>query len=180
MGKQLEVEVADGVPTHRERTKRCACNSLLDSECHYFCHLDIIWVNTPRWAWGYNNKHVWKHTCSMHYVLTFFCVWSIVIGLIKYTAQNPGCRKNTCWCYHCIIKEAVVPSVSKSKVCGMFMLMTLPFHSKTTVYGLGGALSRRKRSTFRCTCANPDDQTCSNFCHHRWVRAQSSQGSIKF
>ncbi|XP_041799239.1 endothelin-2 [Chelmon rostratus] len=45
--KQLEVESSDGVPTHRERTKRCACSSPLDSECHYFCHLDIIWVNTP-------------------------------------------------------------------------------------------------------------------------------------
>uniref|UniRef100_A0A3Q4B2N7 Endothelin-like toxin domain-containing protein n=1 Tax=Mola mola TaxID=94237 RepID=A0A3Q4B2N7_MOLML len=45
--KQLEVEAADGAPTHRERTKRCACSNLLDSECHFFCHLDIIWVNTP-------------------------------------------------------------------------------------------------------------------------------------
>ncbi|XP_054478331.1 endothelin-2 [Anoplopoma fimbria] len=83
--KGLEVEVDDGVPPQRVRTKRCACNSLLDSECHYFCHLDIIWVNTP---------------------------------------------------------------------------------SKTTVYGLGSALSRRRRSTGRCTCANLDDHNCSNFCHH--------------
>ncbi|XP_073342308.1 endothelin-1 [Pagrus major] len=81
--EQLEVEAADGVQTHRERTKRCACSSILDSECHYFCHLDIIWVNTP---------------------------------------------------------------------------------SKTTVYGLGSALSRRRRSACRCTCANPDDQTCTSFC----------------
>ncbi|XP_051262955.1 endothelin-2 [Dicentrarchus labrax] len=43
--KQLEVEA--GVPPQRERTKRCACSTPLDSECHYFCHLDIIWVNTP-------------------------------------------------------------------------------------------------------------------------------------
>ncbi|KAM4699013.1 endothelin-2 [Discoglossus pictus] len=28
------------------RTKRCSCNSLTDKECVYFCHLDIIWVNT--------------------------------------------------------------------------------------------------------------------------------------
>ncbi|KAF3839951.1 hypothetical protein F7725_018668 [Dissostichus mawsoni] len=41
------VEVDDGVPTQRVRTKRCSCSNLLDSECHYFCHLDIIWVNTP-------------------------------------------------------------------------------------------------------------------------------------
>lgn len=29
------------------RTKRCSCNNWLDKECIYFCHLDIIWVNTP-------------------------------------------------------------------------------------------------------------------------------------
>ncbi|XP_044026977.1 endothelin-2 [Siniperca chuatsi] len=32
---------------HRTRTKRCSCNSWDDKECIYFCHLDIIWVNTP-------------------------------------------------------------------------------------------------------------------------------------
>ncbi|XP_030002943.1 endothelin-2-like [Sphaeramia orbicularis] len=31
----------------RVRTKRCSCNSWDDKECIYFCHLDIIWVNTP-------------------------------------------------------------------------------------------------------------------------------------
>ncbi|NXF86116.1 EDN2 protein, partial [Eubucco bourcierii] len=38
------------VETHlaaHPRTKRCSCNSWLDKECIYFCHLDIIWVNTP-------------------------------------------------------------------------------------------------------------------------------------
>uniref|UniRef100_A0A3P9DLU4 Endothelin-1 n=1 Tax=Maylandia zebra TaxID=106582 RepID=A0A3P9DLU4_9CICH len=29
------------------RTKRCSCASFQDKECVYFCHLDIIWVNTP-------------------------------------------------------------------------------------------------------------------------------------
>ncbi|XP_006839702.1 PREDICTED: LOW QUALITY PROTEIN: endothelin-2 [Chrysochloris asiatica] len=29
------------------RPRRCSCNSWLDKECVYFCHLDIIWVNTP-------------------------------------------------------------------------------------------------------------------------------------
>ncbi|XP_063054195.1 endothelin-2 [Engraulis encrasicolus] len=67
------------------RTKRCSCSNQLDSECHYFCHLDIIWVNTP---------------------------------------------------------------------------------SKTTVYGLGSALSRRRRSVERCTCAHPSDHTCSRFCRY--------------
>ncbi|XP_071391235.1 endothelin-2-like [Centroberyx affinis] len=68
---------------HRIRTKRCSCNSWLDKECIYFCHLDIIWVNTP---------------------------------------------------------------------------------SKILPYGLGSALSRRRRSTDRCECANRADETCSSFC----------------
>ncbi|KAM6186469.1 endothelin-1 [Rhynchocyon petersi] len=29
------------------RSKRCSCSSLMDKECVYFCHLDIIWINTP-------------------------------------------------------------------------------------------------------------------------------------
>ncbi|NXK55426.1 EDN1 protein, partial [Chauna torquata] len=32
--------------SHR-RARRCSCSSLLDEECVYFCHLDIIWINTP-------------------------------------------------------------------------------------------------------------------------------------
>ncbi|NXB50638.1 EDN1 protein, partial [Leucopsar rothschildi] len=31
---------------HR-RARRCSCSSLMDEECVYFCHLDIIWINTP-------------------------------------------------------------------------------------------------------------------------------------
>ncbi|XP_029919618.1 endothelin-2 [Myripristis murdjan] len=68
---------------HHVRAKRCSCNSWLDKECIYFCHLDIIWVNTP---------------------------------------------------------------------------------SKILPYGLGSPLSRRRRSTNRCECANPADNTCSSFC----------------
>ncbi|KAM8826881.1 uncharacterized protein ACB058_020018 isoform 1-T1 [Synchiropus picturatus] len=83
---RTEAELSGAASPPRVRTKRCACSSLLDSECHYFCHLDIIWINTP---------------------------------------------------------------------------------SKTTVYGLGSTLSRRRRSASRCACANPDDLTCTSFCQHR-------------
>lgn len=34
-------------PGSHVRTKRCSCATFLDKECVYFCHLDIIWVNTP-------------------------------------------------------------------------------------------------------------------------------------
>ncbi|KAF7248602.1 Endothelin-1 [Varanus komodoensis] len=34
-------------PSPPRRAKRCSCSSLMDKECVYFCHLDIIWINTP-------------------------------------------------------------------------------------------------------------------------------------
>ncbi|XP_047204149.1 endothelin-3 [Girardinichthys multiradiatus] len=33
--------------TARRRSKRCTCYSYKDKECVYYCHLDIIWINTP-------------------------------------------------------------------------------------------------------------------------------------
>ncbi|XP_043836886.1 endothelin-3 [Dromiciops gliroides] len=31
----------------RKREKRCTCYTYKDKECVYYCHLDIIWINTP-------------------------------------------------------------------------------------------------------------------------------------
>ncbi|XP_008273949.1 endothelin-3b isoform X2 [Stegastes partitus] len=33
--------------TAKSRQKRCTCYSYKDKECVYYCHLDIIWINTP-------------------------------------------------------------------------------------------------------------------------------------
>lgn len=52
-----QTDPSDPSATHRVRSKRCSCNNQLDSECHYFCHLDIIWVNTPRWVF----THAWAN-----------------------------------------------------------------------------------------------------------------------
>ncbi|OCT57998.1 hypothetical protein XELAEV_18002744mg [Xenopus laevis] len=38
---------SSGAPWRPRRVKRCSCSSLMDKECVYFCHLDIIWINTP-------------------------------------------------------------------------------------------------------------------------------------
>ncbi|XP_035622715.1 endothelin-1 [Oncorhynchus keta] len=48
MGKETAVATpASPVPVRHIRNKRCSCATFLDKECVYFCHLDIIWVNTP-------------------------------------------------------------------------------------------------------------------------------------
>ncbi|XP_040009104.1 endothelin-3b [Xiphias gladius] len=31
----------------KSRPKRCTCYTYKDKECVYYCHLDIIWINTP-------------------------------------------------------------------------------------------------------------------------------------
>ncbi|NWI66319.1 EDN1 protein, partial [Todus mexicanus] len=42
----LAAPAAEAAAPHR-RLRRCSCSSLMDEECVYFCHLDIIWINTP-------------------------------------------------------------------------------------------------------------------------------------
>lgn len=44
-GRSGEQE-AQGVPAHH-RPRRCTCFTYKDKECVYYCHLDIIWINTP-------------------------------------------------------------------------------------------------------------------------------------
>nr|XP_020497970.1 endothelin-1-like [Labrus bergylta] len=43
---------------HHVRNKRCSCATFLDRECFYFCHLDIIWVNTPERVVSYGLGNV--------------------------------------------------------------------------------------------------------------------------
>ncbi|KAM6053274.1 endothelin-3 isoform 1-T2 [Theristicus caerulescens] len=31
----------------RRRARRCTCYTYKDKECVYYCHLDVIWINTP-------------------------------------------------------------------------------------------------------------------------------------
>ncbi|KAF7211567.1 endothelin-2 [Nothobranchius furzeri] len=79
------------------RTKRCSCNSWYDTECIYFCHLDIIWVNTP---------------------------------------------------------------------------------SKLLPHGLGGSLSRRRRSANRCQCSDLTDKRCRAFCYESSEDSRAEDSSL--
>ncbi|XP_051041153.1 endothelin-3 [Phodopus roborovskii] len=44
-GRSGEQE-GQGAPAHH-RPRRCTCFTYKDKECVYYCHLDIIWINTP-------------------------------------------------------------------------------------------------------------------------------------
>ncbi|XP_010363462.1 endothelin-3 isoform X3 [Rhinopithecus roxellana] len=45
-GSPGQEQVAEGAPEHH-RSRRCTCFTYKDKECVYYCHLDIIWINTP-------------------------------------------------------------------------------------------------------------------------------------
>ncbi|XP_047396689.1 endothelin-3 isoform X2 [Sciurus carolinensis] len=45
-GPSWSGEQAEGVSVHH-RSRRCTCFTYKDKECVYYCHLDIIWINTP-------------------------------------------------------------------------------------------------------------------------------------
>ncbi|XP_036609020.1 endothelin-3 [Trichosurus vulpecula] len=42
-----QASVGAGGSPARKRQKRCTCYTYKDKECVYYCHLDIIWINTP-------------------------------------------------------------------------------------------------------------------------------------
>ncbi|XP_069352330.1 endothelin-3 isoform X1 [Eulemur rufifrons] len=43
---QARKQEAEEGPEHH-RSRRCTCFTYKDKECVYYCHLDIIWINTP-------------------------------------------------------------------------------------------------------------------------------------
>lgn len=45
-GSPGQEPAAEGAPV-RGRARRCTCFTYKDKECVYYCHLDIIWINTP-------------------------------------------------------------------------------------------------------------------------------------
>ncbi|XP_068454569.1 endothelin-3b [Clinocottus analis] len=45
-GRSAGLQLSDATEA-KSRQKRCTCYSYKDKECVYYCHLDIIWINTP-------------------------------------------------------------------------------------------------------------------------------------
>ncbi|XP_038606357.1 endothelin-3 [Tachyglossus aculeatus] len=46
-GASLGSAARPGPQAPRPRARRCTCYTYKDKECVYYCHLDIIWINTP-------------------------------------------------------------------------------------------------------------------------------------
>uniref|UniRef100_A0A8D0DN21 Endothelin-3 n=1 Tax=Salvator merianae TaxID=96440 RepID=A0A8D0DN21_SALMN len=47
LASSITVEKITGQEEVHRRAKRCTCYTYKDKECVYYCHLDIIWINTP-------------------------------------------------------------------------------------------------------------------------------------
>ncbi|XP_072522488.1 endothelin-3 [Salminus brasiliensis] len=46
-GSAASAAVSFQAAARGRRTRRCTCYTYKDKECVYYCHLDIIWINTP-------------------------------------------------------------------------------------------------------------------------------------
>ncbi|XP_041061227.1 endothelin-3-like [Carcharodon carcharias] len=58
------MKVAALVVQSHPRVKRCTCYSYKDKECVYYCHLDVIWMNTPERIVPYGLTNVQRHKRS--------------------------------------------------------------------------------------------------------------------
>ncbi|CAJ1051874.1 endothelin-3 [Xyrichtys novacula] len=69
----------------RRRAKRCTCYSYKDKECVYYCHLDIIWINTPEHTVPYGMS---SYQGSLR-IRRSASVWQVRRGSV---AQRCACR----------------------------------------------------------------------------------------
>ncbi|XP_023984352.1 endothelin-3 isoform X1 [Physeter macrocephalus] len=107
-------QAAKGGPVHH-RARRCTCFTYKDKECVYYCHLDIIWINTPERTvpYGLSNyrgsfrgrrsagtfprssqlsKGTPRCTCaeSEDAACVHFCTWTLAARGNSRTAQTPA------------------------------------------------------------------------------------------
>ena len=111
-----------------------------------------------------------KRTHTHTHTQIYSCVGTFTISHILANNASHSTKVNVHLTRYLQDKQAII--LYKSKYQGpksdLFLYRVAPsLYSKTTVYGLGSALSRRRRSTGRCSCAKPDDQSCTSFCRHR-------------
>lgn len=128
--KQAEPDAVDSVRTHRVRTKRCSCSELLDTECHYFCHLDIIWVNTPRWATEDTFNRYSRVFFKSRLPKTHNNAWTTWIKYQNSLVLPTLSLETSDWpSYHyCRTIKQGSCKVTANKVCRMFMWLRLSFN----------------------------------------------------
>ncbi|XP_060037175.1 endothelin-3 isoform X1 [Erinaceus europaeus] len=98
----------------RHRARRCTCFTYKDKECVYYCHLDIIWINTPERTvpYGLSNSRgsfrgrrsagpflqspqssKWTLRCSCmdsdDGPCVHFCTRALAVGRSSKTAEDP-------------------------------------------------------------------------------------------
>uniref|UniRef100_A0A4W2CWQ9 Endothelin-3 n=1 Tax=Bos indicus x Bos taurus TaxID=30522 RepID=A0A4W2CWQ9_BOBOX len=154
---QFGKQGAEGVPVHH-RARRCTCFTYKDRECVYYCHLDIIWINTPERTAPYGlSSYRGSGSRGRRSAGQF--------------PQSPQPVKGT---LRCACTE------SDDDACLQFCTWSLAARGRTAPYGLSsyrGSGSRGRRSagqfpqspqpvkgTLRCACTESDDDACLQFC----------------
>ncbi|XP_034023608.1 endothelin-1 [Thalassophryne amazonica] len=89
----------------KRRAKRCTCYTYKDKECVYYCHLDIIWINTPEHTVPYGISSSWESLRMPRSVAT-------QQGMTRAEAQRCTCTlKTDSECSHfCMDRQKRAPA----------------------------------------------------------------------
>ncbi|KAI7793905.1 putative endothelin-3 [Triplophysa rosa] len=93
--QQLESSAVISTSHSHPRSKCCTCYSFKDTECVYYCHLGIIWINTPQFFL----MTITTSCCasmSTHFIISFkldsLSLSQYYIGLHLYRSQSMICK----------------------------------------------------------------------------------------
>ncbi|XP_036371840.1 endothelin-1 [Megalops cyprinoides] len=151
---------------HHTRTKRCSCATFLDKECVYFCHLDIIWINTPERTVSYGLGSAPRKKRSL--VKPF---------VLKRTEQKPRCKcvekeDRTCatFCQQdnpARLRAAKLPTQGSD--CAAWQCVFNLQASKREIKRVGDRSSRSKRPSARRSPRGAN--------RRRWARAWEDENA---
>ncbi|XP_075373400.1 endothelin-3 isoform X1 [Mycteria americana] len=134
----------------RRRARRCTCYTYKDKECVYYCHLDIIWINTPdskphagQWGWS---------TCAGKQGL-------LLTGLHEKKLSR---------------KSDTLPTSERRTVPYGLSNYRGSFRGKRST----GQIQSTFQSSFRCSCLDARDKQCMQFCRRMQDRRRN-HGSMK-
>ncbi|KAK9394655.1 endothelin-2 [Crotalus adamanteus] len=148
-----------GNNSRHQRTKRCSCTSWIDKECIYFCHLGIIWINTPSHSvpYGLGSPKARKKrslpTCECSHFKDTICA--------TFCHGNPQDPPKV----QLPMDTGMLAKLHQSRNPKLDKLNFGKFSGQATAESHHLAINSQHQRTKRCSCASLMDKECLYYCH---------------
>ncbi|KAM3830116.1 endothelin-2 [Vipera latastei] len=152
-----------GNNSRHQRTKRCSCTSWMDKECIYFCHLGIIWINTPSHSvpYGLGSPKARKKRslprCECSHVKDTICA--------TFCRGNPQDPLKIQLPMH----TGMLAKLRQSRNTKLGKLNSGKFSGQATTESHRIAINSQHPRTKRCSCVSLMDKECLYFCHQNII-----------